>query len=112
MQNEHLDHVFGALSDPTRRGMLARLSQGEATVSTLAEPYAMSQPAISKHLRVLEAAGLITRENRGRERIVRVRATTLETALDWIERHTQMWRGQFDAVEDYLQQKAKKDDGT
>lgn len=101
---QQLDLTFGALSDATRRGMLSRLSLGETNVSTLAEPYEISQPAISKHLRVLEKAGLIERERRGREQIVRIKSEPAEQAVDWIAHYIDFWKNQFDAVEDYLQQ--------
>lgn len=97
-----LDLVFGALSDATRRGMLAQLSGGEMNVSALAKPYEMSQPAISKHLRVLEGAGLIERHKRGRENFVRVRPAAVEGATAWIEHYRQFWKQHFDAVETYL----------
>ena len=103
-QNEQLDKVFGALSDATRRGMLAQLAQGEANISALAAPYDISQPAASKHLRVLEKAGLIKRTKRGREYIIRANPKPAEQARDWIAYYTQFWNAQFDAVEDYLKQ--------
>lgn len=102
MNEETLDQVFSALSDPTRRGMLAQLASGESNVRSLAEHYDMSQPAISKHLRVLERANLISREKRGRENIVRVDPRPIEGAVNWITLHAKFWRLQFDAVEDYL----------
>ncbi len=97
-----LDLVFGALSDATRRGMLAQLSEGEMTVSHLAQPYAMSQPAISKHLRVLEGAGLIERHKRGRETVVRVRPDATDDAAAWIAHYSRFWKRHFDAVDLYL----------
>lgn len=102
MNQSQLDRVFSALSDPTRRGMLERLAQGETRVSTLAEPYAMSQPAISKHLRVLERAGLIRRTRRGREHHIRVNPEPLEAAQTWIGFYARFWKQHFDAVEDFL----------
>ena len=102
MNNHDLDFVFAALSDSTRRGMLAQLARGESNVSSLAEEYEISQPAISKHLRVLERANLITREKRGRENIVRVDPRPIEDAQKWIALYSKFWRLQFDAVEDYL----------
>ena len=107
--NEQLDLTFGALADATRRGILVQLSKGEANVSTLAEPYEMSQPAISKHLRVLERAGLIERHRKGREQFVRVKADKAQEAADWIAHYAKFWVEQFDAVEAYLQKnKANK----
>ena len=105
MQNPgNLDDVFAALADSTRRGMLERLSRGPANISTLADGYAMSQPAISKHIRVLEKAGLIHREKQGREVRVSVNTRTVEQARDWIAYYTRFWKQQFDAVEQYLDQ--------
>jgi len=97
-----LDLVFGALSDATRRGMLAQLAGGESNISDLAAPYNMSQPATSKHLKVLEKAGLIEKERRGREQFIRVKVDAFEEAVDWVTHYTRVWRAQFDAVEDYL----------
>ena len=104
INDAQLDRVFGALSDATRRGMLAQLSQGETNITTLAAPYQISQPAISKHLRVLEQAGLIKRTKRGREYIIRANPAPAEKARDWIAYYAQFWQQQFDAVEEYLQQ--------
>lgn len=105
MNEVSLNQVFSALSDPTRRGMLAQLAEGEANVRSLAQRYEMSQPAISKHLRVLESAGLITRTKRGRENIVRVDPRPIEDARTWIGYYARFWRQQFDDVEQYLQAK-------
>lgn len=102
INSEELDLVFGALSDATRRGMLAQLSQGEMNVSQLAAPHDMSQPAISKHLRVLEHAGLIERTRRGRESFVQVKSEPAELAASWIDYYAKFWRQQFDAVDAYL----------
>ncbi len=104
MQTNDLDLVFQALSDATRRGMLAKLAEGETNVSTLAAPFDLSQPAISKHVRVLERAGLIEKEKRGRENFIRVKAGPLDEAGGWIARYAEFWRAQFDAVDDYLKQ--------
>ncbi len=103
MNNENLDRIFAALSDPTRRGMLAQLASGEANVGTLAERYDISQPAVSKHLRVLERAGLVSRTRQGRESIVRVDPRPIEQASTWIGRYARFWRLQFDAVGSYLE---------
>ncbi len=108
MNQDHLDLVFGALSDATRRGILAQLSAGETNVSALAAPYQMSQPAVSKHLRVLEKAGLIRRERRGRENFVAVNTVRAEEARDWIAHYTQFWKQQFDAVDDYIKNTMEK----
>ena len=102
MSKDNLDLVFSALSDPTRRGMLARLSQGETNIGVLAESYAVSQPAISKHVRVLEKAGLIQRTKRGRQYILRVNPQPIEEAQSWIGKYARFWKLQFDAVDDYL----------
>lgn len=104
INEQQLDKVFGALSDATRRGMLARLAQGETNITTLAAPYQISQPAISKHLGVLERAGLIERTRRGREHLIRANPTPAKQASDWIAYYAQFWTEQFDAVEAYLQQ--------
>lgn len=103
-----LDRVFGALADPTRRGILEMLSRGATNVRTLASPFQMSQPAISKHLRVLESAGLIRRDKRGREHQISVNTQPVEQARDWIAYYTRFWKQQFDAVEDYLKQQEQK----
>jgi DNA-binding transcriptional ArsR family regulator len=97
-----LDRVFGALSDPTRRAILERLSLGEITVTQLAEPFSSSLPAISKHLRVLEGAGLIVRRNSGRQRICQITPEAMTGAADWIEHYRKFWTTQFDALEEYL----------
>ena len=102
MHSSDLDKVFGALADPTRRGILAQLSGGESRVSALAEPYGISQPAISKHLRVLERAGLIRRTRRGREHHIRVDPRPIEEARGWIAFYAEHWQRQFDAVDEYL----------
>lgn len=107
MDQKNLDRVFGALSDATRRGILAQLAAGETNVAALAEPYAMSQPAISKHLKVLEKAGLISREKRGRENIVTANAEPAEAAVAWITHYAQFWKDHFDQVEKYLQENQK-----
>lgn len=102
-QTESLDAVFSALGDATRRAILAQLAGGEASVSALAEPHAMSLPAVSKHLSVLEGAGLVRREKTGR--VVRCRLTPepLKGAVDWIEEHQRFWEEQLDALAGYLE---------
>ena len=97
-----LDATFGALSDATRRGILARLALGESSVSELAAPYEMSLPAVSKHLRVLENAGLVTRHKDGRVHRCRLIAEPMKDAAEWIERYRMFWEEQFDALERYL----------
>jgi DNA-binding transcriptional ArsR family regulator len=107
---QQLDATFAALADPTRRAILARLATGEASVQELAEPFAMSQPAISKHLKVLEKAGLISRGRDAQRRPARIEAEPLGEANAWIERYRALWEanyGRLDALLDAL--KAKKD---
>jgi len=98
-----LDATFGALADPTRRAILARLARGEAMVTELAEPFAMSLPAISKHLRVLESAGLLQREIDGRIHRCRLAAEPMKDAAAWIAQYRAFWETQFDALEKYLE---------
>ena len=100
---DRLDATFAALADPTRRAILARLSNGEASVSELAEPFAMSQPAISKHLKVLERAGLIARGRKAQWRPCRLEAGPLKDIADWVEHYRRFWDESLDRLEDYLQ---------
>lgn len=102
-ETESLDGVFAALADPTRRAILARLALGETTVGALAEPFDMSLPAVSKHLRILQAAGLIEREKDGRLRRCRFRPEGLREADDWIARYRAFWDGRFDGLAKYLE---------
>ena len=97
-----LDRTFAALADPTRRAILARLASGEATVTELMKPFAMSQPAISKHLRVLEQAGLISQGREAQRRPRRLEAGPLAEANDWLERYRQIWEGSFERLDDLL----------
>ncbi|NVJ99484.1 MAG: winged helix-turn-helix transcriptional regulator [Alphaproteobacteria bacterium] len=97
--SERLDATFAALADPTRRGMLATLAHGEATVSDLAAPYEMSLAAASKHVKKLENAGLVSREVKGRTHICRLDATVLREAHEWTERYQKFWAGRLDALE-------------
>src|SRR6476660_1886496 len=94
-----LDVTFAALADPTRRAILARLASGEASVTELAEPFAMSQPAISKHLRVLEHAGLISRGRDAQRRPCRIEAQPLAAANSWLENYRQFWEGSFQRLD-------------
>jgi DNA-binding transcriptional ArsR family regulator len=103
-----LDATFAALSDPTRRAILARLAQGEATVTELAEPFPFSLPAVSKHLRVLESAGLLTREINGRIHRCRLAPEPMKTASEWIEHYRVFWEKQFDALAKYLESTAEE----
>jgi DNA-binding transcriptional ArsR family regulator len=100
-----LGAVFGALSDPIRRGMLTRLTRGSCSVSELGAPYPVSAPAISKHLRVLETAGLIDRWKSGRVHYCRLLANPLRHAGDWIDEQQRFWEQQFDALDDFLRRK-------
>jgi len=97
-----LDATFAALSDPTRRAILARLARGDATVTELAEPFPFSLPAVSKHLRVLEKAGLLEREIDGRVHRCRLAPAPMKGAAQWIEHYRVFWEKQFDALEKYL----------
>ncbi len=108
MDLHRLDRIFSALSDATRRGILAELATGERTVKELCEPFDMSQPAISKHLRVLDRAGLIRREKRGRENFVSAQAEAADHAAAWIQHYSRFWRHHFDQVADHLAQKKGK----
>jgi DNA-binding transcriptional ArsR family regulator len=112
MQATHrLDAVFAALADPTRRAILARLASGQASVTELAEPFAMSQPAISKHLKVLERAGLISRGRDAQRRPRKLEPKPLADATDWLERYRRLWEGNYqrlDALLDELQTHAKE----
>ena len=110
-QTEHLDATFAALADPTRRAILARLASGEASVTELARPFAISQPAISKHLRVLERAGLISRGRDAQRRPCRIEARPLAEANEWLEGYRRIWEGNFqrlDALLDELKAQEKK----
>jgi DNA-binding transcriptional ArsR family regulator len=99
---DHLDATFAALADPTRRAILARLASGEASVMELAEPFAMSQPAISKHLKVLERAGLISRGRDAQRRPRRLEAKPLAEANEWLEGYRQFWESQFQRLDALL----------
>ena len=99
---QNLDATFAALADPTRRAILARLAQGEASVNELAEPFAMSQPAISKHLKVLERAGLISRGKDAQRRPRRLEPAPLAAAGDWLERYRQMLESSFERLDTLL----------
>ena len=102
MVNHHLDLVFSALSDPTRRAILERLALGEASVTELAAPFEMSLPAISKHLRILEQAGLIARRREGRVHHMQLAAAPMKDAADWIGRYHRFWDDQLDHLAEYL----------
>jgi DNA-binding transcriptional ArsR family regulator len=99
-----LDSTFAALADPTRRAILARLASGEASVTALAEPFEMSMPAISKHLKVLERAGLIARGREAQFRPCRLNPQPLRDVSDWVEKYRQFWEQSLDRLEEYLQE--------
>lgn len=109
MNDDQLDLTFHALADPTRRAILARLAQGEATVNELAEPFDISLPAISRHLKVLEHAGLISRGRNAQYRPCRLETETLEAAYDWIGQHRKHWEEQFDRLAEFLDTIQEKD---
>jgi DNA-binding transcriptional ArsR family regulator len=99
---DHLSSTFAALADPTRRAILARLALGETSVTELAEPFDMSMPAVSKHLKVLERAGLIARGREAQWRPCRLEAAPLKTAAQWIDEYRRFWEESFDRMEEYL----------
>lgn len=106
--SDHLSTTFSALADPTRRQMLSRLMDGEMTVAELAEPFELSAPGVSKHLKVLERAGLIERGRNAQWRPCRLRAQPLGEAADWIERYRRFWEESFDRLDDYLRELQSK----
>jgi DNA-binding transcriptional ArsR family regulator len=105
---KHLDATFAALADPTRRAILARLALGETTVMELAEPFAMSQPAISKHLKVLEHAGLISRGRDAQRRPCRLEAARLSEANTWLEGYRQFWEASYERLDTLLAEMQQK----
>ena len=107
MSTDYLSSTFAALADPTRRAILARLVTGEASVTELAEPFSMSMPAISKHLKVLERAGLIARGREAQWRPCELRAAPLKDVADWVEHYRRFWLESFDRLDDYLQELKK-----
>jgi DNA-binding transcriptional ArsR family regulator len=109
MRRDHLTTTFAALADPTRRAILARLASGETTVTAIAEPFEMSLPAISKHLKVLERAGLIVRGRDAQWRPCRLAAEPLRDAVDWLEHYREFWEQSFDRLEDHLRELQKKE---
>ena len=102
-QAETLNHTFAALADPTRRAILERLSFGDSTVTSLAEPFDVSLPAISKQLRVLERAGLLTQEKDGRIRRCRLEALPMKEAVEWIAQYQRFWEDKLDSLANYLE---------
>ena len=109
--SDRLSLTFSALADPTRRAILARLALGEASVTELSEPFALTQPAISKHLKVLEHAGLISRTRNAQWRPCRLEAEPLHAAFDWVERYRRFWEGGFDRLDLYLAELQAKEAG-
>ena len=106
---DRLSQTFSALADPTRRAILARLASGEATVGELAEPFAMSLPAVSKHLKVLERAGLIARGREAQWRPCRLEAGPLKDAAEWLAHYRRFWEQSFDRLDDYLRKLQRKE---
>ena len=106
---EHLDLTFSALADPTRRSILARLARGEASVTKLSAPFKMSLPAISKHLKVLQRAGLIARGREAQWRPCRLNASPLKEVADWVEHYRRFWEESFDRLDDYLREMKKRE---
>ncbi|GIG64146.1 ArsR/SmtB family transcription factor [Phytomonospora endophytica] len=102
MATDRLSTIFAALADPTRRAILARLTTGDATVTELAEPFSISLPAVSRHLKVLEHAGLITRNRSARWRTSRLRAEALREAVAWMETYREFWDVRLDLLDDHL----------
>lgn len=109
MTADHLSTTFAALADPTRRAILARLASGEASVTDLAEPFEMSMPAISKHLKVLERAGLIARGREAQWRPCRLEAGPLRDVASWVEHYRRFWEESFDRLDDYLKELKSKE---
>jgi DNA-binding transcriptional ArsR family regulator len=110
MQTDQLTLTFAALADPTRRSILTRLAQGEATVNELAEPFTMSLPAISRHLKVLERAGLIVRSREAQWRPSRMQAEPLDDAMAWMQARKRTWEARMDRLDAYLSEKGEHGD--
>ena len=102
MTSDSLSLMFGALADPTRRAILARLADGEATVNELAEPFNLTQPAISKHLKVLEAAGFISRSRAAQTRPCKLEADAMQRVVRWLDAYRHLWEDSFDRLDQYL----------
>src|SRR5687768_4329232 len=109
MPTDALSTTFAALADPTRRAILARLVQGECSVTELAEPFEMSLPAVSKHLRVLERAGLISQRRDAQWRPCRIEAGPLKNVADWAEHYRHLWEGRLDRLDEYLKELKKEE---
>ena len=108
MQSDKLSLTFAALADPTRRSILTRLAEGEATVNELAEPFSVSKPAISRHLKVLERAGLIVRAREAQWRPSRLQADPLDDAVDWMQERKRTWEARMDRLDAHLRRKGDK----
>lgn len=114
MDEDELSSTFAALADPTRRAILARLAKGEATVNELAEPFDLSLPAVSKHLKVLQKAGLVSQGRKAQWRPCRLEPTRLKEAHDWVDQYRRIWEERFDRLDEYLRELKKeerRDDG-
>ncbi len=111
-ESEALDATFTALADPTRRAILARLAEGEASVTELGRPFKLSQPAVSRHLRVLERAGLVTRGRRAQLRPRRLQAEPIKHAVDWLERYRRFWEESFDRLDGLLEELKEKENAS
>ncbi len=111
MANDRLSMIFGALADPTRRAILARLADGEATVTELTAPFSISMPAISRHLKVLERAGLISRSRSGQHLSSTLQASPLQEATEWMERYRRFWEASFDRLDAHLRQSVQGREG-
>ena len=109
MTTDHLSTTFAALADPTRRAILARLASGDASVTELAEPFDISLPAVSKHLKVLERAGLIARGREAQWRPCRLQPAPLKDVSDWVDRYREMWTKRLDRLDDYLKELTRKE---
>ena len=109
MPSDRLNATFAALADPTRRAILARLASGEKSVTELAQPFEMSLPAVTKHLKVLERAGLITRGREAQWRPCRLKARPLRDVADWLENYRQFWEQGLDRLDDYLREPQSKE---
>jgi DNA-binding transcriptional ArsR family regulator len=109
MATDHLSATFAALADPTRRAILARLASGQASVTELAEPFKMSMPAVSKHLKVLERAGLIARGREAQWRPCRLKAAPLKNVAGWVDHYRRFWQQSFDRLDAYLREVQAKE---
>ena len=109
MATDQLDSTFAALADPTRRAILARLAEGEATVNQLAEPFQLKLPTVSKHLKVLQRAGLVTQGRKAQWRPCRLETGPLKEVADWVDRYRRIWDNRFDQLDQYLRELQNKE---